>query len=219
MATATESMLTWVVAQLRGQGLTPYLDVAPQGATTWPLCVISIVGSSNQYSINNGAERIEQFLIRVSFFDRQDNKAELLAAMLSAELALENLGGVVVGGNRVMSTDKGSTLGPIWNGKEHYWQTHLGWSVYMSTSISGILNGKLAISGQVAIPVGATSVAVPAFGFAPGGVVVSVSKPTAGDDNIFATAEQDTITAGGCTVELSAAPTAAGYILNFVATQ
>jgi hypothetical protein len=51
---------------------------------------------------------------------------------------------------------------------------------------------------------------------APTAVTVSVSKPTSGDYNIFATVVEDTITTDGFRVELSATPDNGNYKLKYI---
>lgn len=54
------------------------------------------------------------------------------------------------------------------------------------------------------------------LGSAPRAIQVSVAKPSAGDANLFATVLQDTITANGFSVGLSADVPAAGYKLHYL---
>lgn len=72
--------------------------------------------------------------------------------------------------------------------------------------------GTLAI-GEAADSVTASGLAL---GFVPAQVLVSVRKPAAAGDNLFAAIRGDSITADGFTVDLSAAAPAAGYKLDYL---
>jgi len=71
--------------------------------------------------------------------------------------------------------------------------------------------GSVPISeGVIEVPV------VHAFGFLPDTVIVSVTKPDGEGINVFATVKQDSVTATGFTVDLSATTISTGYILNYL---
>ena len=84
---------------------------------------------------------------------------------------------------------------------------------------SGASAGGVSASGTSSITLGASSVTITgaAFGFIPSGIMVSVSKPSGGD-NIFATVDESTITADGFTAYLSAPTPASGYTLVYYTT-
>jgi hypothetical protein len=71
--------------------------------------------------------------------------------------------------------------------------------------------------GSESIPNGVVEVTVVhAFGFVPDTVIVSVTKPDSGGINVFATVRQDTVTATGFIVDLSATTISTGYVLNYL---
>lgn len=78
-------------------------------------------------------------------------------------------------------------------------------------------SGGSVLAGSASIVFGNDFVAVAdPFGFVPTSIVVTVIKPSAPNDNLFATVRNDTITAGGFTADLSAPASAPGYILAYV---
>ena len=78
-------------------------------------------------------------------------------------------------------------------------------------------SGGVVVAGAASVTVGNDFVTVvAAFGFVPTSVVVTVIKPSAPNDNLFATVRNDTITAGGFTADLSAPASAPGYILAYI---
>jgi len=78
--------------------------------------------------------------------------------------------------------------------------------------------GSSVDTGSAAIVMGDAFVTVAgaAFGFIPTTVVVTVIKPGAPNDNLFATVRENSITADGFTADLSAPANAVGYILAYV---
>jgi hypothetical protein len=74
-------------------------------------------------------------------------------------------------------------------------------------------------SGVIAITSGVNSITVAGAGwsFVPTTVVVTVTKPSGGDQ-IFATVDESTITANGFTAYLSAPVPASGYSLSYIVT-
>lgn len=58
-----------------------------------------------------------------------------------------------------------------------------------------------------------------AFGFSPSSIVAIVAMPDGTGSNIFATIEQDTVSATGFTVKFSTAIPGAGYVLHYIASQ
>jgi len=74
------------------------------------------------------------------------------------------------------------------------------------------------LGGTVLVPLGANFVTLAgaAFGFVPDTVAVTVFKPDAAGDNLFATVRAGTVTADGFTADLSAPTSGAGYYLAYV---
>ena len=92
------------------------------------------------------------------------------------------------------------------------------------STAGGVLVGGGSMSGYVqkvrgtqAIAAGASAVTVTGLGLAtaPGQVLVTVRKLTGGL-NLFATVRDDSVTAGGFTVDLSAATDGATYKLDYL---
>jgi hypothetical protein len=77
--------------------------------------------------------------------------------------------------------------------------------------------GDLVKAGSVPVAPGSdfATVAGAAFGFIPSSVVVTVIKPSAPGNNLFATVRANSITADGFVADLSA-PAGAGYVLAYV---
>lgn len=222
MSTTNSDSLTFLIAQLRSLGLNPFLNVAPQNTTnntiSYPIVVVTQNASLSTYSINKGEYRFDNIRYNIAIYDNQSNISRIVDTATLIENALEGQNNIQINNSVVLSTYKMSDNGPLWLNKEHYWAMYLGWEIVMGNNTSGIVGGKLVISGTVDIPIGVSIVTIPAFGFIPSGVVVSVSKPASDLYNIFATVREDTINAGGCEVELSAIPDRTGYTLQYMAS-
>ena len=79
-----------------------------------------------------------------------------------------------------------------------------------------LINPSWLLGGSVAIGSGARTVTVSAlFAAVPTKIVVSVTKPNGSGSNIFATVKEDSITATGFIVDLSAMTNSTGYMLNY----
>jgi hypothetical protein len=215
----TSDLLTWGTYQLRVQGLTPYLGRAPQGVGTYPLVVISIPSSKSDYEINNYAARYDTMRLNVSVFDNTDNPARLLDALNKISLGLDAAQRTFIGSSYVIGSEQVNTIGPIWLNKEHYWATYVNYEIIMGTQTTGITpSGKIIVSGTVDIPVGASSVTLPALGLTPIGLVLNVTKPTEGDFSLFPTIREDTLAPTGTIIDLSGTVDKVGYKLIYMAS-
>jgi hypothetical protein len=93
------------------------------------------------------------------------------------------------------------------------------WDKNADLTINSVnIGGKDFTSGSASLVSGQDFLVVTGLGLAaaPTSVTVSVSKPTSGDYNIFATVVEDTITTDGFRVELSATPDNGNYKLKYI---
>lgn len=81
--------------------------------------------------------------------------------------------------------------------------------------------GSLVFGGSKSIESGDDEVVVTGagWGFVPSSIVATVVKPTDGDDTIFATIREDTVTADGFSADLSGNTDKAGYKLYYLAVE
>lgn len=214
-------LITWVIAQLRSNGLTPFLNVAPQNTTAtpvvYPIVVVTVVSSNSTYTLNTGANRFDRFLVSIAIYDNQGQMTRTMATLDDVIEALENQHDVSIGNSVVMGTFIQNQNGPIWMQKEHYWATYIDWEIYMANSANGVMAGKLISNNSISLVTNVASITLPAFGFLPTSIVCTITKPTTADLNIYPTVVQDTIGIGGATIELSTAPDKTGYKLDWTA--
>jgi hypothetical protein len=105
-----------------------------------------------------------------------------------------------------------ATSGPYRAGTNITFSSNADGSVDIDAASGGANGGSVAlVSGQDYIVVTGLALAS-----TPDSVVVSVSKPTSGNYNIFATVVEDTITTDGFRVELSATPDNGNYKLKYI---
>jgi len=214
-------LITWVISTLRSNGLTPFLNVAPQNTTTtpvaYPIVVVTVVSSNSTYTLNNGADRYDKFLVSIAIYDNQGQMTRTMATLDDVIEAIEGQNSVTIGDSVVMGTFMMNQNGPIWMAKEHYWATYIDWEIYMANGTNGIVASKLINNNSISLVINVASITLPAFGFLPKSIVCTVTKPTTLDLNIYATVVEDTIGIGGATIELSTAPDKTGYKLDWTA--